>query len=531
MSETEKPNPNVPESKVTPRKRGGISIIWLIPLIAALAGAWVGINTIRNQGPKITLIFPSAEGLEATKTKIRCNGIDVGLVTSLRLSDDHEKIIATAQMAPKTDNFLVKDTEFWVVRPQISGATISGLGTLISGAYIGMDIGKSTEPVREYTVLADAPLDTGGVHGTFYTLTTPDIGSINRGTPIYYRHLSAGQVVSHELNKDAKTLTVKIFVREPYDKYIFTDTRFWQASGLDVSLSANGLKVQTESFLSILVGGIAFETPISDPAGPAAAANSNFTLYRDRTEAFRPPPFNPTLYTLVFKEGLRGVSAGAPVELNGIAIGEVSDVRAQFDPQTYEFSAPITIQVDPRRFGVNFSGSNNLTREDMIAARRKVLDTMVARGLRAQLRSGSFVTGAKYVALDFYPDAPPATLDWSQDPVQLPTQPGSIESLEASVGKILKKVDALPFEEIGENLKKTLSDLDKTVVTAQGTLTNADQLLANGTRLIAPDAALDVKLGGMLDEVGGAARAMRLLADYLERHPESLIHGKSGDGK
>ena len=522
----------VPEAKAVPKKRTHLSLVWIIPVVAAVAGAWVAVTKIMSEGPKITIVFRSAEGLEANKTKIRYNGVDIGTVTAFRLTEDHQQVIATAKLAPKTESFLAKDTKFWVVRPQISGATITGLSTLISGAYLGIDIGKSPETARNFIALEMPPLVMGGAPGRFFMLKSPDLGSLDQGTPIFFRRIQAGEVVSYELEKDGRSLNVKIFVRAPYDQYVTADTRFWCASGIDMTLSASGLRVRTESVLSILIGGLAFETPATDsPAPPAPPADSDtvFTLYSDRAEAFRPPASDPQTYLLVFNQSVRGLAIGAPVEMRGIQIGEVTDIRAEFDAKTLDFSVPVTVRVDPARFGVKMA--EKLTGAEAIARHKKVMDALVSRGLRAQLRTGSMISGSLYVAVDFFPDAPPVTLDWSHTPVQVPTQPGQIEALEASLAKIIKKLDEIPVKGITDDVQKAIGDLDKTLVSTRGTLANTDKLLNSADRMLAPNSELDAQLESILQEMGGAARAMRLLADYLERHPEALIRGKTGEAK
>ena len=524
MSNPSNNNPTVTESKVVARKRPGISLVWLIPLIAAAVGAWIAINTIRNQGPVITITFKSAEGLEANKTKLRFNGIEIGEVHAVELAKDYKTVIATAQLHPKTEGFLRKDTKFWVVRPQISGANVSGLGTLISGAYIGMEIGSAKETTRDFKALDDAPMETGGVKGSYYTLKSPQLGSLNKGSPIYFRRLQAGQVTGYELEPDGKQVAVKVFVQSPYDQFVTADTRFWEASGVDASLSAAGIRVQTESLLAIVVGGIAFETPLNDPIAPPAGTNAVFTLFKDREQAFRSPPVNPQSYVLVFKESVRGLNVGAPVEFAGIPIGEVVDIKAQFNAQTYEFTVPVTIRMDLPRFGVKLLGLD--PGADHITHRETAMNALIERGLRAQLRTGSLISGAKVVALDFFPDAPKVALDWTQNPVHLPTRPGQLDSLQEDIANIAKKINQLPFEQIGADVHKTVTDLDKTIVGLQGTITNADRLVISAGRMIAPDSALNAQLPGLLQEAGGAARALRVLADYLERHPESLLHGK-----
>jgi len=521
--------PNAPEARAVSRSKTRISLVWIVPIVAALAGVWVAVTRILGEGPAITIVLHTAEGLEAGKTKIHYNGVDVGTITTVRLSDDHQRVIATAQMEPKTEDFLVADTQFWVVRPRISGANVTGLSTLISGAYLGMEIGKSKERKREFAALDAPPVVTGNVVGRFFVLKSPDLGSLDFGTPIYFRRLEVGQVAAYSLDKDGQSLDIRVFVRAPYDQYVTPSTRFWQASGIDASFSASGVTVQTQSLLSILVGGIAFETPPTAPVLEPAAAETAFTLFSDRAQALKPPQGEPQTYEVVFKESVRGLTRGAPVEFRGIPVGEVTDIRVQIDLKNLSFSVPVTIHVYPQALGLSAAGQAAATIDPQIHRQR--IDTLVERGFRAQLRSGSLLTGALFVALDFFPDAPHATLDWSQDPVEIPTQPGQFEAIEANLVDIVKKLDKLPLEAIGADLQKALAQLDQTLASAHGTFGNADRTLGNVDKLIEPDSVLGEQLGNTLQEVNGAARGLRLLADYLERHPEALIRGKPGEAK
>ena len=537
MPENEKPFPQVPESKTVAKKRARFSLVWVIPIVAAVAGVWIAVTKILNEGPTITIVFSSADGLEAGKTKINYNGLDIGTITAIRLEDDHQHVIATAKMAPKTEPFLVKDLRFWVVKPRVSGLSVSGLGTLISGYYIGVQLGQSKESERHFIALEKPPF-TGNVAGKFFMLKATELGSLDEGTPIYFRQLPAGQVVSYELDPNGKDLNVKIFVQAPYDQYVTPDTRFWNASGVDLTLSANGLHVQTESVMSILAGGIAFETPATDTPLPPAAADTTFTIFDNRTEAFTPPPHDPQTYLLVFKQSVRGLTVGAPVQMVGITIGEVTQISPQFDAKTMEFTVPVTVSLDPLRYGVKFL--NAPAGEDMADVRKKVMDILVAHGLRAQLKTGSLVSGSLYVALDLVPNAPLASLDWSQSPVQLPTLSSKVEAVEDSVASLLKNLDqaVTNADKLLANANSLLepnsvflAHLDQTVVSARDTLTNTDKLIENASQLIEPNSVLDVELDNMLLQGGDAARSLRVLMDYLERHPEALIRGKTGDAK
>jgi paraquat-inducible protein B len=473
--------------------------------------------------------IPDGGGAEAGKTKVQYNGVEIGTVTAIRLSDDHRRVVIKVQMAPKTEDFLVADTHFWVVRPRISGANVTGLGTLISGAYIGLEIGDSKEQKRDFVGLETQPVVTGEVPGRLFVLKTPDLGSLDTGTPVFFRRLQVGQVSSYALDQDGKLLTVKVFVRAPYDQYVNPNTRFWNASGVDVSLSASGLKVQTQSVLSILIGGIAFETDPTLAVLPPAAADAVFTLFDDRAHAFEAAARNPQSYQLIFNQSVRGLTVGAPVEFRGIPVGEVTGIRAQIDLRTFQFSVPVTIQMDPQRLGVNMVAVRPGT--DLEAVRKRLIDSMVAHGVRAQLQTGNLLTGAVYVAIDFFPGAAPATVNWSQQPPRLPTVPGQIEQTEAKVENIIEKLDKMPLQQIGDNLQKALGDLDLTLVSARGTLVSAQGTLGNASNLTAPNSAQVQQLDSTLQEVSRAARSVRVLSDYLERHPEALLRGKSGATK
>jgi paraquat-inducible protein B len=516
MPDRDAPSSPIPESKIRSRRQTRLSLVWIIPIVAAIIGAWVAVVKIMNQGPKITIVFRSAEGLEAGKTKVRYNGIGVGEVSAIRLSKDYKSAIATVEMAPDTEGFLVEDTRFWAVTPRISGASVSGLGTLISGAYISFEIGKSAKSRRSFEALETPPVVTGDVPGRFFILKTTDLGSVDTGTPVYFRRLKVGQVASYELDKDGRNLTVKIYVYAPYDQYVNPETRFWQASGIDISLSATGVSVQTQSVMSMLIGGIAFETPAAGPALPPADPNTVFALYRNRDEAYKPPPQNPQTYLLVFNQSVRGLTVGAPVDFRGILVGEVTEVHAEVDLKTKQFLIYADISVDPQRLGVRTAAGQTAISK---GKNRKLVEGMVARGLRAQLRTGNLLTGSLYVAFDFYPEAPPYEIDWSQNPVRLPTIPGQLEGVEAGVARVLNKLDQVPYKEIGDDLRKTMAGLDQTLADTRRTLDNANKLLQ-------PDSELNQDLSSTLRELRGTARELRILTDYLERHPESLLRGK-----
>jgi paraquat-inducible protein B len=538
--------PEIPEATSVAKKRGRPSVVWIIPIVAAIIGGWIAVQKYLSQGPTITISFGTAEGLEAGTTKIKYNGVDIGTVSSITLSEDRNNVIVTAKMAKESQSMLVEDTQFWVVRARISGGTVSGLGTLLSGSYIGIDVGKSKEKRRAFIGLAVPPVVTGDVPGRFFLLKAEDLGSLDFGTPIFFRRIQVGQVVGYDLDKDGRGITANVYIKAPYDQYVNPETRFWHASGVDVSLSANGVSVRTESLVSILIGGIAFETPATAPVLPPAEPNTVFALFSDRTEAMKPPRGAPHTYVVVFRQSVRGLVPGAPVEISGIHIGEVVSIGMDFDMKTFGVSIPVTVKV------YSELASERLVKGDAVPApsdRRQMLDRLVELGFRAQLRTGNYLTGALFIAFDLFPNAPKAKIDWSQEPVELPTVPGELEGIEQSLKNIVQKLDKLPLEAIGKDVRKalvtlnqTLADSDKLVkrfntdlvpetkgaiVEARRALEAAERVLSSAnTAYLGPDAPVQQEFRETLQELSNAARALRVLADYLERHPEALIRGK-----
>ncbi len=537
---------SIPEAARVPKKQRRLSVVWIIPIVAAVIGGWIAVQKYLSQGPTITIRFNSAEGLEAGTTKIKYNGVDIGTVSAITLSEDRKGVVATAKMAAESKKMLVQDTQFWVVRARISGGTVSGLGTLLSGSYIGMDVGKSKEKRRTFVGLAVPPVVTGDVPGQFYLLKTENLGSLDYGTPIFFRRIQVGQVVGYDLDKDGRGITANIYVKAPYDQYVNPETRFWQASGIDVSLTANGITVRTESLVSIVIGGIAFETPATGPVLPPAEPHTVFKLFSDRSEAMKPPQGEPHTYVLVFRQSVRGLVPGAPVEISGINIGEVVSVGMDFDLKTFGLSIPVTVRVYSELASQRFEkGKSGIVPSD----RRHMLEKLVELGFRAQLRTGNYLTGALYIAFDLFPNALPAKIDWSHDPVELPTVPGELQGIEQSLTNIVQKLEKLPLDAIAKDLRKALVTLNQTLADAdrlvkrfntdlvpetRGALVEARRALEAAERsfssadkvFLGPDAPVQQEFRDALQELTSAARALRVLMDYLERHPDSLLKGK-----
>jgi len=514
--------------------------IWLVPIVALAFGAYLGLRALAEHGPEIHITFKTAEGIEARKTKIRYRNVDVGEVKSVGLTKDRRAVVVTAQMTREASDLLGEDTKFWIVRPRVSGGSVSGLGTLLAGSYIGMDAGKSENKKRDFVGLEQPAIVTGDVPGRTFVLRAEDLGSLDVGSPIYFRHIQVGQVAGYELAPDGRAVTLRIFVNAPYDQHVHRNTRFWHAEGIDVDINASGVKVDTQSIASILLGGLAFQAPPDAPAGPVADANTEFRLFANRGAAMKPSETG-LLFTLLFTESVRNLTPGAPIDFRGVVIGEVKSIDIEYDPVKKRAFVPVVVRIDMERLRQRRAGSGAPPpRLDP----KEFVDRMVAVGLRAQVRTASLVTNQLYIALDFFPNAPKAKVDWTRQPPELPTLAGSLQELTVTIGNIAKKLDRVPFDEIGTNLNQTLrnanallDELDReTVPELKGTLRDARKALndigkAAGSvqQMTAPDAPLQQNLGGTLDEVSRAAASFRALADYLERHPEALLRGKKKD--
>jgi paraquat-inducible protein B len=576
--------PSLPQATVERRRRGRISVVWIIPLLAAAVAIGIAVQRIMSEGPTITVVFPVAQGIEAGKTVVKYKDVNIGTVTAVKLTPNYSKVQVTAKIIKSAAGLMVEDAKFWVVEPRITLSGVSGLGTLLSGNYIGFEAGKSKKDQRDFVGLSEPPIITSG-RGRAFTLRSVKLGSLAVGAPVYYRSLEAGQVLGYELAKDGKTIDIKIFVNEPYDKYVTTSTRFWNASGIDVSFGASGVDIRTESLVSIIAGGVGFDTPTFAQTSQTAAANTVFTLHRDRETALKEPDSEERRYVLYFNESLRGLNPGAPVTLLGLAAGEVTDVGLDVDPARQVFRGRAEIVVYPqrvlRRLGSEDAQiSQQLSRDN--AERRVFLQRLVdQRGLRAQLQSGNLLTGQLYIALDYHPDAPKARVDWNAEKPEIPVVKSTIPELQDKLTSIIAKLDQLPLDKIGAQatealgtlnvtlrdasalvtrvntevtpeLKPALEDLRRMIATADDllksnvalTLTHvnttleelrkpiatADAVLKNtDATLLGSNAPMQQELRDALQEVSKAARSLRILMDYLDQHPESLLRGKTED--
>jgi paraquat-inducible protein B len=512
--------------------------VWIIPVVAVIIAGWLAFQHFIDRGPTITIRFHTAEGLEAGKTRIKYKDVNIGIVRQITLDKNRNGVIVTAEMVKEASTgLMVQDTRFWVVRPRISGGQVSGLSTLLAGAYIGTDPGTSTEERRNFEGLEVPPVVTADLPGSTFRLSASDLGSIDIGSSVYFRGVSAGQVVSTQVSKDGSEVVVGIFVNAPYDQFVSPASRFWNASGIDLNLDTHGLKVDTESLVTVLVGGIAFDTP----AGLNTRANKNdlFVLWSDRAEAMKRREKVVESYVMRFDQSVRGLKVGAAVDFRGVEIGEVSDIALEYQPDKVNFRTVVELKFFPERLGPLARTGPRQGVQDIPADER--MKRFVAAGFRGQLRNANLLTGQLYVALDFFPNVPPASMDFHARPPEIPTVPGGLAELQDSVGRILKRLEKIPFDAIGEELRKDLVELNKTLKDADGlakhlsddvapeltrTLQQAGRALDAAQKALAEDSPVQSDLRETLDEVRRASQELRTLVDFLERQPDALLRGR-----
>jgi len=561
MSEqhTAPPDDGVGEVAVQERRRR-ISIVWIIPIVAVLIGGWLAYRTIAEEGPTITIDFKTAEGLEAGKTKVKFKDVDIGMVQEVTIKPDLSGVVVTANLSKQVEKHLTDQTLFWVVRPRLGAGGISGLGTLISGAYVGMDPSEAGAAARHFVGLELPPLVRSETRGKAFDLKADKLGSYSYGAPIYYRGFKAGQVLGFELEKDNETVAVHIFINAPYDVLVYDHTRFWNVSGINVSVDANGMEVHTESLEALLQGGIAFETPETLESGAPAAEGTVFPLYHSKAAVAAASYTEKEKVIAYFDGSVRGLSVGAPVEFRGIKVGSVVDIKMEFDRDAMTFRIPVLIELEPGRITVV---------GERFESPRKAMEALIKMGMRAQLETGSLLTGQLFVGLVLKPDTPVRLVGADPRYPEMPTIPSTMEQITSSVTGMLDRIAALPLEDLVAELRTTVEganklvsspELAQTMKNLNGALAKTESLmqtldtevgplvsslkttsdaageamvqarktLASAENLTGEQSQLRYDLNALFDELTRAARSFRVLADYLETHPDALIRGKAG---
>ena len=547
----------LPEPRVMRKNPMRISLVWIVPIVALLIGAWLLVRTLTQVGPRIEIEFATADGLEPGKTEVRYKEVIIGRVSGVSLSDDRKRVIVAVQLSRFAAGVAVEDTSFWVVRPRIGTAGISGLGTLFSGSYIGIDAGVSETARTHFVGLEIPPYLLRGEPGGSYVLRANTLGSLEIGAPIYYRQSRVGRVVGYTLDPAADALSVKIFVDAPYQQLVTADSRFWNASGIDLTLNASGLTLNTETLASVLAGGVAFENPSGLAKAKPAPDGAEFELFENKRIAVAPPDGPALAVRMIFDQTSRGLAVGAPIDFLGVEIGKVREITLQHDVERKRYPVQVLGDIYPLRLGelrhaMQVESGSTAAGTDLDAA---LLQRLVDGGLRAQMRTGNLLTGQLYVALDFIGKGPGGRLAQVDGALTVPSAPGTLSELQPQIAQIVANVSKVPFEGIGRDLQttlkqasgaitqlspeaqKALAEVTRTLGSVQQTLGSVEGTLGAvrgaldkaDANLLSTDAPVQRSVADTLGELQRAAQSLRVLSDYLQRHPESLLRGKPAD--
>ena len=541
-------------------ERGGPSLVWLIPLITALIGAWLVVHTIADKGPLVTITFRTADGIEVDKTRIKYKSLNIGVVESVRFSLDFSRVEVQARLNKEANHFLKRDSRFWVVRPTLSARGISGLGTLLSGTYIEIDPGEGA-PQSLFVGLETPPVVHADMAGKRITLMARQLGSLDRGSPLYYQGIVAGEVLGYEMANDYRNVLIHAFVKAPYDSLLRSNTRFWSGSGIDLSMGPDGVRIKTESLQALLFGGIAFDTPDPQDGGVEDISGLIFSLHDDLKSIKDQSYVSKLRYVLHFDDSVRGLTVGAPVEFKGIKVGAVTDVRLEYDEGKSTFRIPVTVELEPERIADRS--------ERMKRAPREAFQALVKSGLRARLQSGNLLTGQLYIDLVMQPKSALKRVGNGRSDAELPTIRGAgVEQMMATVSAILAQLDQVDYAALGADLQGTLkgtnalvnapqmqaaltdlsaslasvrtllkaldsraepiaANLEQALAAARGALEKSTATMALVDGVIAPDAPLHHQTVRLLQELGSTARSLRYLVEMLERNPQALLLGKT----
>lgn len=518
------------------------SIVWIVPVVALLIGGWLAFKTLSEKGPTITITFETAEGLEAGKTRIRYKDVEIGKVEAITLSDDLSRVVVTAELVKGATPYLNDKTRFWVVRAQVRGGSVSGIGTILSGAYIGIDPGKGGAPTRAFTGLEVPPVVTAGQPGRHFWLRADTLGSVTIGAPVYYKQIQVGQVVSYKFGDDGQSVDIQIFIEDPHHLYVTETTRFYNAGGIDVTLNAQGLRVNTESLVSIIGGGVAFDTPNDEFPGKEAAENAIFRLYPDRDSIQEKIYTVRRYWMLFFDQSVRGLSVGAPVELHGIKVGEVVSLDLEYDANRKDFRVPVKVVIEPERIkGIGTPEALKAAVENPDAMIKRLVEE---RGLRAALKTGNLLTGQMLIDLDFHPERQKVKLARTDGYPVIPTLPGSLEQIQESLARITARLEKVPFEQIGNELNEALKEAkvalkqageftgklsNETAPQLKATLDELQKTLLELQGTVGKDSPLNYNARKTFEELTLTLRSLRELTETLDRQPESILFGKGGD--
>jgi paraquat-inducible protein B len=536
-----KPDQNQEAPRARVERHRAIGWIWTVPLAAVLIVAWLAWNELSTAGPTITITFQTADGVEAGTTKIRHNSVEIGTVKRVSLIHDLTRVVVTANMSRQISDHLNTGTRFWVVRPRFTVGGVSGLETIVSGAYIEMEPAKGNRnAVRHFIGLETPPVVQAEVPGKTFRLRAHQIRSLNQGSPVYYRGISVGQVTGFDVAASGAWVNIHILIKAPYVKLVHPESLFWNVSAVAISAGTGGLKATAASLETLLAGGIGFDTPDEALNSAPSPPGKEFRLYDDEAAARSQLVGPRAYYTVQFPGGIRDLDVGAPVELQGVSVGRVSEMHLEYDPRTHVLWTPVTIALQSKQIVGIVPQDNNL-QETM----DQTLDHLIEQGLRARLANANLLSGQRLVSLEFDSRPSAAHLIQGRLHMAIPTvSSGDFDDLSRSAAEVANNLNQLvtspEMKRSIRSLDETLANLDHVSHEASGQVgpliaslrraaDSTQSALATANRSMGGQSAQNADLPRLISELTDAARSVRALADYLDEHPEALVRGRVTD--
>ncbi|WP_330984345.1 MULTISPECIES: intermembrane transport protein PqiB [Enterobacterales] len=448
------------------------SPVWIFPIVTALIGAWILFYHYSHQGPEVTLITTNAEGIEGGKTRIKSRSVDVGVIESTTLTDDLTHVEIKARLNSGMEKLLHSDSVFWVVKPQVGREGISGLGTLLSGAYIELQPGTKGSNPSQFQLLDSPPLAPPDAKGIRILLESNKAGQLSPGDPVLFRGYRVGSVETSNFNPEKRNIIYQLFINAPNDRLVTTNVRFWKDSGIAVDLTSAGMRVEMGSLSTLFGGGVSFDVPDGLDLGEPVANKTEYHLFDDQKTIQDSIYTQHIDYVMFFKDSVRGLQPGAPVEFRGIRLGTVGKVPF-FIPGLHQrlnddYRIPVQIRIEPERLINQLGGDTDV---------RAHIDELMNRGLRGALKTGNLVTGALYVDLDFYPKAEPrGKFREFGGYAIIPTVSGGLAQIQQRLMEALDKINNLPINPLLQQATNTLAESQTTMKHVQTTLDNLNKI-------------------------------------------------------
>ena len=519
-------------AKPTIDKRNRLSVIWFVPLVALALGLWMVVDKKMSEGPLIQVSFKTAEGIVSAKTKVKYLNVEVGQVEAISLNDSMDGVLASVRIDHDAKHLLYKDTQFWVVRARVGAGNVSGLSTLLGGAYLELSPGQEKSTDFEYVGLETPPLTPAGAAGIKLNLYSEQAASVSTGDAVLYNGYKVGRVEGMGFDQAQRLVRYDLFIDAPFDQLVNSAVRFWNVSGISVNASAGGIDIKTGSLDTILLGGVAFRLPDGVEAGARVEDGTDFKLY-DSYAALQEQPYEYSLeYVVQFRQSLRGLLPGAPVEYRGIPIGSVTRIMTTellADPEEQRGAAiPVLIKIEPGRLGLaDTQDSVDLIKHSLIES--------VPQGLRASLETGSIITGSLFINIDYYDSISSAKLGEFDQYSLIPSVETGFARIEQQLSDFLTKVNALPIEqtmqnfdgmvtsmaELMESVDELLNDRNTQKLSAEMTATLKDVRKILGG--LSPDGQIFQSIEGSVSKINQTLYNLDELTRTLSDKPNALI--------